>query len=126
MKLVRFDGSAGARAGVVVGDAVVDLEPLGFLDLLSVVREGVGALVRITDFASSAPSVPLASARLLAPIDRPGKYLAIGMNYRKHVEEGAKVGIAEPKEQLWLHEQTTSITAPFAGSATPETGRAHV
>src|SRR3546814_7223871 len=77
MKLVRFDGSAGARAGVVVGDAVVDLEPLGFLDLLSVVREGVGALVRTTAFASSAPSVPLASARLLAPIDRPGKYLAI-------------------------------------------------
>jgi 2-keto-4-pentenoate hydratase/2-oxohepta-3-ene-1,7-dioic acid hydratase in catechol pathway len=120
MKLVRFDGIAGARAGVVVGDAVVDLEPLGFLDLLSVVREGVGALVRITDFASSAPSVPLASARLLAPIDRPGKYLAIGMNYRKHVEEGAKLGIAEPKKQLWFNKQTTSITGPFDGIVKPE------
>src|SRR3546814_11293548 len=91
------------------------LEPLVFLDLLAVGREGVGALVRISDFASSAPSVPLASARLLAPIDRPGKYLAIGMNYRKHVEEGAKLGIAEPKQQLWFNKQTTSITGPSDG-----------
>lgn len=120
MKLVRFDGSAGARAGVVIGDAVVDLEPLGFLDLLSVVREGVGALDRITDFAASAASVPLASVRLLAPIERPGKYLAIGMNYRKHVEEGAKLGIAEPKMQLWFNKQTTSITGPFDGIVKPE------
>lgn len=120
MKLVRFDGGAGARAGVVVGDAVVDLEPLGFLDLLSVVREGVGALARITDFAASVASVPMASVRLLAPIERPGKYLAIGMNYRKHVEEGAKLGIAEPKKQLWFNKQTTSIAGPFDGIVKPD------
>src|SRR3546814_5654773 len=88
-------------------------------DVCSSDLEGVGSLVRITDFASSAPSVPLASARLLAPIDRPGKYLAIGMNYRKHVEEGAKLGIAEPKKQLWFNKQTTSITGPFDGIVQP-------
>lgn len=120
MKLVRFDAGAGARAGVLVGNNVVDLEPLGFLDLLSVVREGVGALARITDFASSAPSLSFASVRLLAPIERPGKYLAIGMNYRKHVEEGAKLGIAEPKKQLWFNKQTTSIAGPFDGIVKPE------
>ncbi|MDR6834070.1 MULTISPECIES: fumarylacetoacetate hydrolase family protein [unclassified Sphingopyxis] len=120
MKLVRFDDGAGSRAGVVVGNTVVDLEPLGFLDLLSVVREGAGALSRITDFAASAASVPLASVRLLAPIERPGKYLAIGMNYRKHVEEGAKLGIAEPKKQLWFNKQTTSITGPFDGIVKPD------
>ncbi|WP_439569710.1 fumarylacetoacetate hydrolase family protein [Sphingopyxis sp.] len=120
MKLVRFDGGAGARAGVIVGETVVDLEPLGFLDLLSVVRDGVGALARITDFASTASSLPLASVRLLAPIERPGKYLAIGMNYRKHVEEGAKLGIAEPKKQLWFNKQTTSITGPYDGIVKPE------
>src|SRR3546814_4323840 len=37
------------------------------------------------------------------------------MNYRKHVEEGAKLGIAEPKKQLWFNKQTTSITGPFDG-----------
>ncbi|WP_432769436.1 MAG: fumarylacetoacetate hydrolase family protein [Sphingopyxis sp.] len=120
MRLVRFDGGAGARAGVVRGDTVVDLEPLGFPDLLTVVRAGVGALARITDYAASAASVPLASVRLLAPIERPGKYLAIGMNYRKHVEEGAKLGIAEPKKQLWFNKQTTSIAGPFDGIVKPD------
>lgn len=120
MKLVRFDGGAGPRAGVVVGDAVVDLEPLGFADLMSVVRTGAGAIARITEFAPTAPAVALASVRLLAPIARPGKYLAIGMNYRKHVEEGAKLGIAEPKKQLWFNKQTTSITGPFADIVKPD------
>jgi len=119
MKLVRFDSGAGACAGVVVGDGVVDLTQLGFCDLLPVVREGVGALARITDLVSTAPSVPLASVRLLAPIEKPGKYLAIGMNYRKHVEEGAKLGIAEPKKQLWFNKQTTSITGPYDGIVKP-------
>jgi len=120
MKLVRFDGGAGARAGVVRGDAVVDLDPLGFFDLLAVVRAGVGALARITEYMADAPAVRLASVRLLAPIERPGKYLAIGMNYRKHVEEGAKLGIAEPKKQLWFNKQTTCITGPGDGIVKPD------
>jgi 2-keto-4-pentenoate hydratase/2-oxohepta-3-ene-1,7-dioic acid hydratase in catechol pathway len=120
MKLVRFDGGAGARAGVVRGDAVVDLEPLGFSDVLAVVRAGKGGLARITEYAADAPSVALASVRLLAPIERPGKYLAIGMNYRKHVEEGAKLGIAEPKKQLWFNKQTTCITGPHDGIVKPD------
>lgn len=120
MKLIRFDGGAGPRAGVVSGDAVVDLEPLGFSDLLTVVRAGAGALVRIKAHLATAPSVPLSSVRLLAPIERPGKYLAIGMNYRKHVEEGAKLGIAEPKKQLWFNKQTTSIVGPNDGIVKPD------
>lgn len=120
MRLVRFDGSAGARAGVVRGDEVIDLEPIGFSDLLAVVRAGDGGLARITDFMDGAEAVPLASVKLLAPIERPGKYLAIGMNYRKHVEEGAKLGIDAPKKQLWFNKQTTCIAGPFDGIVKPE------
>lgn len=120
MKLVRFDSGAGARAGVVRGDEVVDLEPLGFDDLLPVIRAGEGALARIADHMSYAPSVPLAAVRLLAPIERPGKYLAIGMNYRKHVEEGEALGIAAPKQQLWFNKQTTCITGPYDDIVKPD------
>lgn len=58
--------------------------------------------------------------RLLAPIPRPGKYLAIGMNYRKHVEEGAKLGIAEPKRQMWFNKQTSCINGPIDGIVKPD------
>src|SRR3546814_857656 len=42
------------------------------------------------------------------------------MNYRKHVEEGAKLGIAEPGKQLWFNKQTTSITGPYDGIVKPD------
>ena len=57
--------------------------------------------------------MPLAEAKLLAPIERPGKYLAIGMNYKKHVEELAKLGVAAPTKQLWFNKQTTCVAGPY-------------
>ncbi|MHA4858150.1 fumarylacetoacetate hydrolase family protein, partial [Enterococcus faecium] len=55
----------------------------------------------------------LAGVRLLAPVEQPGKYLAIGMNYRKHAEESAKIGVATPKQQLWFNKQTTCLSGPY-------------
>jgi len=53
----------------------------------------------------------LDDVRLLAPL-HPRKYLAIGMNYAKHV---AEMGHAErPKFQYWFNKQTTCINGPFA------------
>jgi 2-keto-4-pentenoate hydratase/2-oxohepta-3-ene-1,7-dioic acid hydratase in catechol pathway len=58
-------------------------------------------------------SFALAQVRLLAPIERPGKYLAIGMNYKKHLEEVKQLGIEAPKHQYWFNKQTTCITGPY-------------
>ena len=72
------------------------------------------ALQRLRETAEMAPIVlPLASAHLLAPIERPGKYLAIGMNYRKHVEESERIGVPAPKQQLWFNKQTTCLSGPY-------------
>src|SRR3546814_7085378 len=95
MKLARYGAGAGTRAGVVREDGLVDLAPLGYGDLLSIIRDGEAALARIADHAASATAQPLSSVRLLAPIERPGKYLAIGMNYRKHVEERSEEHTSE-------------------------------
>lgn len=120
MKLARYDAGDGARAGMVRDDGIVDLIPLGFTDIVSIIHGGAEALTRIAQFAATAPAVALASVRLLAPIERPGKYLAIGMNYAKHVAEGAKLGIAEPKKQLWFNKQTTCIVGPHDGIVKPD------
>lgn len=120
MKLARYDAGDGARVGVVRDDGIVDLTPLGFADIVSIIEGGAEALTRIAQFAGTAPVVALASVRLLAPIERPGKYLAIGMNYAKHVAEGAKLGIAEPKKQLWFNKQTTCIVGPHDGILKPD------
>lgn len=119
MKLARFDAGSGPRAGLVRDDMVVDLAMLGFFDLITIVSAGDAALRAIADLGSAASTIPLASVKLLAPIERPGKYLAIGMNYRKHVEEGEKLGIAEPRQQMWFNKQTTSIGGPHDGIIKP-------
>jgi 2-keto-4-pentenoate hydratase/2-oxohepta-3-ene-1,7-dioic acid hydratase in catechol pathway len=120
MKLARYDAGQGPRAGLIEGEEIVDLADAGFTDVISIVRGGDTALAAIASAAATAARQPLSGVRLLAPIPRPGKYLAIGMNYAKHVAEGAKLGIAEPKKQLWFNKQTTCITGPYDGIVKPD------
>ena len=89
MRLARFDDGGGARLGVIEGDAVKPLANLSsrYPTMLSLIAGGEEALAAAGAAAATAASIPLVRVRLLAPIERPGKYLAIGMNYRKHMEE---------------------------------------
>jgi 2-keto-4-pentenoate hydratase/2-oxohepta-3-ene-1,7-dioic acid hydratase in catechol pathway len=120
MKLARFDAGFGPRIGAIERNEVIDLSKAGFVDLLSLIRAGDGGLDRAREAQAAATTrLSLSDVRLLAPIDRPGKYLAIGMNYRKHIDEGARLGIAEPKKQMWFNKQTTCITGPYDGIVKP-------
>ncbi|WP_238320086.1 MULTISPECIES: fumarylacetoacetate hydrolase family protein [unclassified Sphingobium] len=96
-------------------DGIVPLAELhDYPTMLSIVAGGETALGHIAAFvASRTPSIPLSDAQLVCPIERPGKFLAIGMNYRKHAEEGERHGIPAPKQQLWFNKQTTCLSGPF-------------
>ncbi|QIB66914.1 fumarylacetoacetate hydrolase family protein [Kineobactrum salinum] len=116
MKLVRFDAGTGPEYGVVKGDGIVSLTkaqcPYG--DLQAIFEAGDEALAALADcVASTHPHHRLDEVRLLAPVPRPGKYLAIGMNYRKHVDESERLGIERPKQQVWFNKQTTCIAGPY-------------
>ena len=80
----------------------------------SLIQAGQSGLDRINDlWASGAAALSLDDVALLAPIERPGKYLAIGMNYAKHLEEADKLGVARAKYQTWFNKQTTCLSGPF-------------
>lgn len=116
MKLLRFHTADGPTLGVLRGDEVVSLKALAvdFPTMLSVITGGDEALATIGAFAGSATdTLPLDGVRLLAPIERPGKFLAIGMNYRKHIAEAERLGVPEPKQQFWFNKQTSCIVGPF-------------
>lgn len=116
MKLVRFESAAGPRTGVVKGDGIVDLTEAkaAFTDIIDIIESGQPALDAISQtVAESEPHYSLNEAKLLAPVPRPGKYLAIGMNYAKHVEEAASLGIEKRDYQTWFNKQTTCINGPF-------------
>jgi len=116
MKLVRFDAGNGPRCGVVVGDAVVDLAAAGcaYTEMMAIIGGGPAALEAVAKAAAeTAPQHQLKDVRLLAPVQKPGKYLAIGMNYKKHADEARKLGIAVPEKQVWFNKQTTCVSGPF-------------
>jgi 2-keto-4-pentenoate hydratase/2-oxohepta-3-ene-1,7-dioic acid hydratase in catechol pathway len=100
-RIARFSESGRARGGVVVGQEIADA---GDLDLLVASREERARI------AADAPRFPLEAVRLEAPVARPGKILAVGLNYRDHAEE---VGIELPKVPMIFNKQSTSIAGPF-------------
>lgn len=82
--------------------------------MLELLKAGTGALARARALeAGTAVTYPLADVRLEAPIPNPSKFLGIGLNYRKHVEEAREHGINVPDTQVWFNKQVSCITGPF-------------
>jgi 2-keto-4-pentenoate hydratase/2-oxohepta-3-ene-1,7-dioic acid hydratase in catechol pathway len=123
MKLVRFaTNDMPSRLGVMIDDAVFalgDLLPEAPTDMIGVIdrwEEMKGPLgKRIAERAAS----PIRGATLLAPIERPGKILAIGLNYADHIAEAKDAGVKIPTEQVWFCKQPTSVNSPFGGIHKP-------
>ncbi len=116
MKLVRYDAGNGPRLGVVQDGRIAELENTGlpYADLDSVIRAGRDGLNELRSAAERATSfVEIDDVRLLSPVSHPGKYLAIGMNYKKHAEESERIGVAAPSKQLWFNKQTTCLSGPY-------------
>ena len=116
MKLVTYLHDNRISIGKVEGDRVIDL-PANDASLPRTMRElleaGPEAMARAKAIvASSAHAQPLAAVRLLAPVPNPSKFLAIGMNYRKHVEEATKVGVKTPPTQVWFNKQVSCVNGP--------------
>ena len=110
MKLVTFLKNGVPTLGRVEGAELVDLSvagvPQDMIGLLS-----ADAAVRATAGAVSGPQMSLADVELCAPILRPPKILAVGLNYRDHIEE---TGLETPKVPLIFNKQSTAATGPNA------------
>jgi 2-keto-4-pentenoate hydratase/2-oxohepta-3-ene-1,7-dioic acid hydratase in catechol pathway len=112
MKLVRFKQQGTVKIGKLADGKVTE-----FLDLAG----GSSMRALLTDYAAlkprleaaSGPEYDLAAVHLLAPIDDPQKFLAIGMNYQAHADEAAAAGIPIPTSQLWFNKQVSCITGPY-------------
>ena len=114
MKLCTFDQAGAARVGVVVNDEIVDLSlaaPELPREMTALLAAGPAAREAATSAASRAKSrIPLAAVRLAAPILRPPKFLAIGLNYADHV---AEAGLETPKFPTVFNKQSTCVAGPY-------------
>ncbi|MGR6468350.1 fumarylacetoacetate hydrolase family protein [Rhizobium sp. PAMB 3182] len=120
MKLARFEVEGEARLGRVEGDRIIDLSAVA-PELGGSMRQLIERLpeLRAAIEKTGTPSFALSEIRLLAPIDDPRKFLAIGMNYKAHAEEAAAAGIPTPKSQLWFNKQVSCINDPHGDIVIP-------
>ena len=71
--------------------------------------------------AESGPPVPLSEVEILAPVERPGKILGIGVNYAAHAAESVSfVDTKKPEIQKWFNKQATAINDPYANVELPK------
>lgn len=113
MKLISFKESHRTRIGLLFDDGIIDLSvanPDLPQEMLSFLEAGEEALNLAGEASRLKPHFQLADVSLQAPIQRPPKILAIGLNYRAHAEEsGAKI----PKRPVVFTKQATSVTGPY-------------
>lgn len=92
MRLVSFKNrNEDPKVGVVVDDRVLPVDSSAFPDMNSFLAAGRAALSDAAALAhgqvKAQATYPLSEVRLLAPVNRPGKIIAVGLNYRDHAIE---------------------------------------
>ena len=112
MKLATFSHADSTRIGVVESDAVIDVAAADASlprDMIALLEAGAAALdaVRRVVSAGRAPRLPLAEVRLRAPVLRPPKFLAIGLNYADHIAEARPAGYEAPAYPIFFNKQST-------------------
>ena len=127
MRLLTFTAHGATEVGLLVqdGQAIVSLHralPRGLLaphegmveviNLWPVLKDAVAAL------AAHAPHHRVDEVHLQAPVPRPPKLLAIGLNYLDHVNEkilgdGARESRAVQEHQVWFTKLGHAINGPY-------------
>ncbi|MFN2427575.1 MAG: fumarylacetoacetate hydrolase family protein [Candidatus Binatia bacterium] len=111
MKLATFTYQGMTRLGAVVGDQVADLSNAGLpATMLGLLEGGDTAMAHAKAAVAEAPRLALSGVRLEAPVARPPKILAVGLNYRAHAEE---CGMPIPVVPIIFNKQSTSAAGPF-------------
>src|SRR5262245_15968597 len=114
MRLASFTHAGVTRVGVVVGDELVDLAeaspglPRTMEALLGAGADALATAAHAVERASA--RIPLDDVRLEAPLLRPRKILAVGLNYADHIAES---GMQRPEFPTIFNKQVTSVTGPY-------------
>lgn len=116
MKLASVEIDGAVQPGLVRGDSVI---PLGAIasDMLGLIARWDSIGRELEDLALNGDAISLDRASLRAPVLRPGKILAIGLNYADHIVE---TGLEAPTSQVWFCKHVTAVNAPFGPVQFPE------
>lgn len=109
MRIARFQGADGADFAVSVdGSSWTALAPAGIV--VHSTPELIARMDQVRDVVTGSAPQPIAERQLLAPVHRPGKILAIGLNYIAHA---AETRAELPERPLIFAKYSSSLNGPF-------------
>lgn len=108
MKLATYTLHGRTSTGIVVGDEIIDSGVAG--TMIDLIRDWDQLKPDLEKRAAVGGGVPLTSVRLEAPVQRPGKIFAIGLNYADHIAESK---METPQRQVWFTKAQTSVNGPY-------------
>ena len=124
MHLCSYEFEGQTQVGLVHGSGIVNLsralaaDPATALSahqpMIDLITRWPALQGRVAALAEAPADAQLEQVHLLAPVPRPGKVLAIGLNYVDHVNE-AIIGQTRtlPEHPIWFTKLSNAINGPF-------------
>ena len=125
MKLVSYKIHDKINIGALKEDFIVPFsnDPNIPNDMLSFLEAGKKVMTLAEDVVEKNQNIiPIDSCRLINPILRPPKIIAIGLNYQDHLEEIRAIGreVDDPEVPMIFNKQSTSACGPFEDIHVPK------
>ncbi len=120
MKLITFIDQSSQKIGALVDDEVVDFSsselPRTMVDFIELGAKGLEHASNLIESGKNRLSINDIS--LTAPIPKPNKILAVGLNYKEHKDEVAQtaaktIGKAQEKYPNIFNKQNSSVNGPY-------------
>jgi 2-keto-4-pentenoate hydratase/2-oxohepta-3-ene-1,7-dioic acid hydratase in catechol pathway len=110
MKLVNFLFKGEKNIGALLDDGVCSFKSIldkYSMSMMEFIEQIDDLSPKVSKFINSNPEViPLSEIEFLPVIERPGKVLAVGLNYKDHAKE---TGMDLPKVPMIFTKQSTSV-----------------
>ncbi len=110
MKLVNFLYKGEKNIGALLDDGVCSFKSISdkySMPMMEFIEQIDDLSPKVSKFINSNPEViPLSEIEFLPVIERPGKVLAVGLNYQDHAKE---TGMDLPKVPMIFTKQSTSV-----------------
>jgi 2-keto-4-pentenoate hydratase/2-oxohepta-3-ene-1,7-dioic acid hydratase in catechol pathway len=119
MKLITYEKDSKSFIGSIDEGGIVAFEndPSIPKDMLGFLEEGLSSMDKAKSLhADKKNRIALSDVNLKAPISRPPKIIAIGLNYSDHLEEVKAAGreIDKPEVPMIFNKQSLSANGPYS------------
>ena len=120
MKLVTFSHNNNLSIGAVKDDLIISFAqsslPKNMIDFIELGNDGLDTANDLIEKGED--KIEVGKVKLCAPIPKPSKILAVGLNYKEHKDEVAEtaaktIGKAQEKYPNIFNKQNSSVIGPY-------------